>query len=226
MASYIKAILIPFEQFERLKNDSSPGESGALAPPDIQLHQLRQQRLNDQYKKQQLQREVSTSGVAVTPPIKNNNSNEIDVIASSIPEKWRPYARSILVRMLAQPDLVSWRPNYEIVLNNQPISGSNIVELLQFLLKQKVVTRETDIPIASRDFYESLLQIVVPKSWIRVFFWKVGGPDELPSALDGWTTTRLKLINGRVLYNFTLECKKSLCGEQDQPFYNASREVD
>lgn len=166
--SYMKAVLVPWEQFQRLKSPggntaSATSSHNVLLPPDVRLKLLRQERLNSKHKHQtESLLPGATSGK--TYPTKA----DIDVIVDSIPEKWRPYARSILLKILDYPDQISWKENFELVLNNQTLANTNIVELMQLILKEKVITRVEDIPFGAKDFYNALLQIGIPKTWLRI----------------------------------------------------------
>lgn len=166
MSSYVKAVLIPWEQFQRLTTDKEPtitgAETSSLLPPDVQLKLMRQERLVNKHKHQ--------PGAVISPAVSTfyPTKKDVDPIVDSIPEKWRPYGRSILLKILEHPQQISWKNDYELVFNNQTQVNTNIVELLQFILKQKVVTSEEDIPQGAREFHDTLLQIGVPKSWLKV----------------------------------------------------------
>ena len=176
--NYVKAILLPWLQFKKMKETetlatgpSVPVETGdeSLLPPDLRLKLYQQERYNSKYKEQLL------PGLATKKPDKVYPTEaDIPDIVSSVTEKWRPYARAVLQTILQNPQIISWRRNFEIELDREPIRDSNIVELIQFLLKQKTITRQGDVPKAAKPFYDTLLSIGVPKSWIRVTFPKTG----------------------------------------------------
>ena len=103
-------------------------------------------------------------------PEPTTKQNENDYIVQLFPEKDQPYVSSILNMIDGRKDEIGWNDALELVIDGKTYSNSNLIQLLKFLMKTLIVTREADIPAAAKEFLAKLEEIGVPKSWIKVSF--------------------------------------------------------
>ncbi len=90
------------------------------------------------------------------------------LIIDSVKTVDKPTVKSILDKIRESKNAVSWTKNFEIVLNGNVIPNTNIVKIMQYLMKSKVVTNEKDVPTATSEFYQALIdQVNIPKAWIK-----------------------------------------------------------
>lgn len=100
----------------------------------------------------------------------NNKQHENDYIVQLFPEKDQPYVSSILNMIDGRKDEIGWNDALELVIDGTTYPNSNLIQLLKFLMKSLIVTREADIPTAAKELLAKLEDIGVPKSWIKVSF--------------------------------------------------------
>lgn len=131
--------------------------------PDDVKHKLYQQERKFEQKHtkptQTIPKPKPDSTQEVTP---RNNS-----IVAQMNENVQPFARSILDKIKEQPEQISFNKDLEIVIDGDEVPNSNIVDILGFLLKSKIVTSKQDIPIASWETRKKLVEIGVPETWIK-----------------------------------------------------------
>ena len=96
------------------------------------------------------------------PPV-----SEEDII-SHLPSDAQPFVRSILHKMSQYQSQISYDHQMQIHIDGTPIPGSNIIEILRYLMKKMTITSDRDIPKGGLETRDKLLQIGVPQSWIRV----------------------------------------------------------
>ena len=99
-----------------------------------------------------------------------NQNNDITYIVQIMPEKDQPFASSILSKIRSREDEISWNDKLELLIDGKLYRDSNIIELVRFVLKNLIVSSDTDIPKAAKEFVDKLQEIGVPKSWIKVSF--------------------------------------------------------
>lgn len=170
--SYSEAVIIPYAMFRKchFQSDESkkPQEKileDSSLPIDVKLKLYNQS--------QRLQTKEREEGIRTT----NNNGNsaktlreDTSYIVDTLPEKYQPYVRSILEKIKENSNEIGWNEDLEIRINGKPYPNSNIIHLLKFIMKNLIVTNETDKPIGASDFVQKLKDIGVPRSWIRVSF--------------------------------------------------------
>ena len=107
------------------------------------------------------------------PPVDtaHQETADIDTILQDISSKNIPYARSILSKILANKETIRWNDKLEVVIDKKTYQDSNIIELMRYVLGEKIITFDVDIPIAGEHFYHNLKIIGVPISsvgWKKV----------------------------------------------------------
>ena len=94
---------------------------------------------------------------------------DIDSILQNIMIKNRPFANSILTRILQHPDLIRWNEKFEVSINRNTVPDSNISDLLKYVSGEKIITSTgLDVPQVGREFYNILSEIDIPSSWLKI----------------------------------------------------------
>lgn len=88
-------------------------------------------------------------------------------VLHNIPDKDKPVVRSILDIIHENNTIVDYNDNLEIILDGQPISGSNLVNILLYLTRNVPVTSDQDIPKGSNALYERLIELVCSPYGLR-----------------------------------------------------------
>lgn len=103
------------------------------------------------------------------PPVESPHQEETDIesIVQGISSKNTPYANSILSKILQNRETIHWNDKLEVVINNKRYPGSDIIDLMRYVLGEKVITSSNDIPIAGRSFKDTLIDIGVPRTWLK-----------------------------------------------------------
>ena len=54
------------------------------------------------------------------------------------------------------PNQLLWDECLQVVTDDKPVTNSNVIEIFKFLMKNQIVTKQSNIPLASRDSYDKL----------------------------------------------------------------------
>jgi hypothetical protein len=108
-------------------------------------------------------------------------------ILHNIPDKDKPVVKSLLDIVEANPSVLDYTPNLELIIDGRPLAGSNIVNILLYLTRNVPVTSSTDIPIGSAEFYDRLIQLGMPSVWVKQ------RPSKRPRASTRLTGKRKKI---------------------------------
>ena len=79
--------------------------------------------------------------VEIINPAERNVSTlqmDVDSILQDISTKNRPFANSILTKILQHPGLISWNEKFEVSINQKIVPDSNIIQLLKYALGEKI----------------------------------------------------------------------------------------
>ena len=103
------------------------------------------------------------------PPVDTSHqySADVDSIVQELGTKNTPVASSILSRILQKQDVLTWNEKLEVIIDKKLYPNSNILELMRYVLGEKVLTSAADIPIAGEQFYLALKSIGIPVSWMK-----------------------------------------------------------
>lgn len=94
--------------------------------------------------------------------------NDVTSFVNTFNAKQQPLVASILAQMLKYPSKIAWNDRNEIVIDGNPIKESNVIELLNYTMGRKVITKDgKDIPEGGIRFIETLSEIGVPREWIK-----------------------------------------------------------
>ncbi len=86
-----------------------------------------------------------------------------DIIVRGIPKTMRTRAIALLERLKARPDIISWDDMGQVKIDGVFIPRSNISDLVSSAMR----SRKYFDPIASREFFNVLSNINVPKDLVR-----------------------------------------------------------
>lgn len=133
-------------------------------PVDVHMKMLRQKKHLQTQKTVPLEKPKPNTIIVPIKP-KDPNLNEL---IKDIRIEHQPYARSILLKMMENKDILHWDEYNRLVVNNRPIPDTNIKQLLKFITKSMTITSEGDIPTGSSLFKKKLDDIGVPPSWMKL----------------------------------------------------------
>lgn len=160
--SYHKAVIVPSSIFERCKFDTGPHD--ILFDPtlstDVKL------KLYNQNKRLHLNNNKSATKIQQITT-KDQQILYTDKFILPIHSSVRPFAKSIFDALQKEPD-ISWSPDGEITIESQTYYGSNITDLLNYVLNQLIITDENDKPHGAIPFLQFLQKINIPKDWIKI----------------------------------------------------------
>ena len=87
---------------------------------------------------------------------------ENDVI-QSVPKTLQTQAKLLMSRLKQHPNIISWTPNGEVIIQGNRKSGTNIIDLVGGLLR----TRKNVHPQNEHSFLKTLASINLPEEFIR-----------------------------------------------------------
>lgn len=85
------------------------------------------------------------------------------VIVDNIPKAMRSRATTLLKRLKARPDVISWDESGQVSLDGEKIPRSNISDLIRDALRG----RKNFNPTGSRQFFRTLSKLNMPKDLVR-----------------------------------------------------------
>ena len=160
--SFERSILIPYELFQKCRLDKDKDVDILLdktLPSDEKLKL---------YHQSILQNPSSSSSLKTPAAPLPMRDDTLDYILHSIPDKDKPNVRAILDIIKSNPSEVNWNGNSELILNNNIVSGSNLINLLLYFTKNLPVTSKSDVPTGAHELYKKLLSLGMPASWVKV----------------------------------------------------------
>lgn len=155
--------LIPFDQDQQFNEEH-------LSDLDKQITDILKKKITDDEKAklyvQALQKFVTFPNVNSKNPSqeeKQTNGNNTDIeskIFQTVPLRHKGIAQRI-INFLKEKN-ITWTENKELSLNNKVIDGSNVIELINFLLRSR-----TKKPVAFEKFKEILDENNFPQHFIK-----------------------------------------------------------
>ena len=76
----------------------------------------------------------------------------------------RPRATALLNRLKRRPDIITWDKTGQVKIEGESIPGSNISDLVSDAMR----SRKNYNPEGSKEFFEALNKINVPKDLVRI----------------------------------------------------------
>lgn len=170
--SFQESVIIPlamFKQCQFSKHNANSPETLLLdtnLPSDLKMKLVNQQKYLKLDDKNPSPAKSAMSGILPSSAASAKTS-DISHILSNMTTSDVPYAKSILEKILENETVIGWNDKYEVVLDGEPIVLSNIADILQYLLRKKIITRDSDVPVGTEETYKKLLEINVPQSWLK-----------------------------------------------------------
>lgn len=127
--------------------------------PTVKIHQESSSPLitnAQEIKKEEVMKSEESPSEAKSPLSENE-------ILESIPKNSRTLAKSMITRLKANREHVTWNNKGEVSVNGQPVTGSNIIDLVNDQLR----ARKDFNPKGWEQFTESLEKINMPKYLMR-----------------------------------------------------------
>ena len=187
MVDFKESIIIPLAVFKQLNFKDFVAQTEAeqaknkhaekKSPTDI-LHDTRlpvdtkmklyaqQKKFYSEKRKKPYPVTLDTSNLLKSKPSVSKKS-DISSITALFKDIDQPAVNSILETILEHPANISWDEKLQVVINGTTIVGSNLIDLLKYIRNDAVVTSESDIPPGIESFLQILLEIGVPRAWIK-----------------------------------------------------------
>ena len=86
-----------------------------------------------------------------------------DDVVESIPKTMRPRATALLSRLKAKPNVIMWDKTGQVKIEDETIPGSNISDLVSDAMR----SRKNFNPTGSKEFFQALSKMNVPKDLVR-----------------------------------------------------------
>ena len=86
-----------------------------------------------------------------------------DDVVESIPKTMRPRATALLSRLKAKLDVITWDKTGQVKIEGETIPGSNISDLVSDAMR----SRKNFNPTGSKEFFQALSKMNVPKDLVR-----------------------------------------------------------
>ena len=162
MSSFKEAVIVPLPLFK------TASFAKDLAPGVFQLPVDQRLKIMQSEKYYQTTEKAKDSTLDKTTDKRTELMKEsMKSIIQELEQKDQPVARSILNKLIEDNSPIKWNPSYEIVVHGKTFPGSDIRELLKYVLNYKVITSDKDYPKAHERFTEELLKLV-PKVWLKI----------------------------------------------------------
>lgn len=160
--SFQESVIIPLSLFKECKlNEIS------LEKPYI----LDNPALDSEAKMKMFSQQKILSRSKIAPRLKPAEDKPNDEFTSSIPDKYKPYANSILDFMRKHPDEVGWDESNRVRIQSNTIPFSNLRDILHHFMKTTVVTKDSDVPPGTYQLFTKLHDLGMPKSWVPARFY-------------------------------------------------------
>lgn len=155
-----ESVIIPLKMFQRCSFDRDKAQPllNDNLPSDVRVKLYTNERL-----KRKKKIEDNKYGIPDTKLPRRKIVENISTIK-------QPFVNSIIDLVQNNLDQISWNNDYKLVIGQDPVEGTNLVDIFRFLSKSSIVTNETDVPKGSKLVYDTLLKIGTPKSWIPMTF--------------------------------------------------------
>ena len=178
MDDTVEYIVVKLETYERLENqnDALKGELQTLKSKENAVNKKSQddaqeaESRNNTYDIQQ-EAGVENSNRVEEQHMQNSNSDmffySVENILSKIKDKWKQNSKYIIDKIIKQKKILRWdNETGEIIINNNVISGSNIIDLLNFLQTTDVGKKQQK-PLGTIQFFSALKFFKIAKKRIK-----------------------------------------------------------
>lgn len=91
---------------------------------------------------------------------------DIPAVLNHISSRKRPYVQNILEKFIDKPSIISWNKNLEVTVDGSFLSGSNLIDILQCLVGEKIISKSEDIPLGLKNILAQFDALGIPKTWV------------------------------------------------------------
>ena len=163
MTSFKESVIIPLSIFKNCNySDKAPTLNTSIPHKESPILARQRELLHERMFNRKPYHVYTTSSETETESVKRIGI-PISTILSHIIISQRPNINSILEHMIAN-DLL-WNKKGEIILKDKTIKDSNIIEIMKYFSK---TTNFQGEPTGVNEFWKSLNESYIPKSWIKV----------------------------------------------------------
>lgn len=139
MSAVQKMVLLPFDKFQKLLNSHSRESTDARQTEPPAKH----------------------TAIEVSTPTDIDSRLTTDLIMSGISKQYKTKARALL-HYLDSSDLIHWKDNGEISVNNRTVHKSHIADLIKYAMRDYGQAE----PVGLQEFRKVLSEINVPKNLV------------------------------------------------------------
>ena len=163
--SFKESVIIPLKLFEKcfFEKETKIIQNETL-PTDMKIKLHTQERIQLNRKQQQNEDKNKSEEIQKLPRDKILNTTAVVK---------QPFVNSIIDIIEKYRDIIYWDETYKLYIHKELMPQYNIIDIFGYLFKRAIVTKNTDIPNGSKEIYDILIEIGVPKPWIYVSFPKV-----------------------------------------------------
>lgn len=192
--SYSESIIIPlslfkqchFEELVTTKNEGKQFMHDPLIPDIEKLRRANHEETLKKHSRLELRSDTTATWM------------DKRVLLDNVQSKYRPQANAILDFILDHPAEINWIPDTnELMLKGRIKNNANIRDILLALMNAIVITKHTDVPPGTYEFYDVLVNTLkMPKSWIpakfvtrsskRVALQQKDGGKQYGSGINNW----------------------------------------
>lgn len=164
--SFKQSVIIPYQTYKRCRFPHNARDVEILTKTNLSKDTKMKLFNQEQLRKKKKTPHKSITG-NLSPDLVQPTLNK-DEILQNIGIKHKPFASLILDIIKDNPTELSWKKEtFEVILDGILLQGTNIIHILQYLMKNVTVTSESDIPKSVVDVYKKLLSFGIPTSWIK-----------------------------------------------------------
>lgn len=194
MTSFKQSVIIPLEDYKKYKDFTSklnqvPSNKilfDETLPADVKMKLFKKQKIKDQ-RLQKIQSKIDATAKATITDLKTKSSSGMQTSSltkstasvqtvPSLPyidkgdfqEEHRKTVNLILDTIAANVSELSYNKDYEILIDRRLLPGSNIKEILKYIMNTSIITRSDDIPLGALHFYEKLIKLGFPKDLLKI----------------------------------------------------------
>lgn len=161
--SFRESIIIPLTLFKKCKLDEIDAQhsdgSNILINPAVDSSKKIKLYQQERILKRRKIIPIQTATVTLSPRL-------IDQLLSGVPPRFVPYGKSIIDFIKSHEDEIGWDKDYHIRINSNIIPNSDLMKSLQHLMKNTVITKESDTPPGTYELLQKLIELGMPKTWV------------------------------------------------------------
>lgn len=161
MSTFKEAVIVPLALFKTASFSKQLAPGIFNLPVDQRLKLMQAERY---YESTEKAKDSQSQGKDKSTELMKES---VKSIVDSLEEKDHPVVRSILAKLIEPQSSIKWNPSYEVIIHGRTFPGSDLRELLKYVLDYKVITSSKDLPQAHEEFSQEILKLV-PRVWLKI----------------------------------------------------------